>query len=287
MDNAGKIMKETEQKIASPKWSTTTKAIVTLLILAAVVALIIRFSSLMSTLVTAIVIAILFHPLAEWLNKKLKISWTWAVTIIYLITLVIVFGLITLSGIAIINQIQSFINFLQDSLGAISAFFERLTTTVISVGPFTLDFTYINWTDISNQLLSTLEPLLSNIGNFLGSVYWFFVFSFGDFISTNERKRWHSQENLFHKITKLSAGLFHPFRENQCHLECLYPRAIDRLPAAVYNVFDHPQHLTGTFYFWHGFDCDYREFHSLYRRGNFLDNHLPGCVVARQHCFRT
>ncbi len=163
-------MKEPEQKSASPQWSATTKAIVSLLILAAVVTLVIRFSSLMSTLVTAIVIAILLYPLAEWINRKIKISWGWAVTIVYLLTLIITFGLLTLGGIAIVNQIQSFILFLQDSLGAISSFFERLTTTVVTIGPFVLDFTYINWTNISNQLLSTLEPFLSNLGNFLGGI---------------------------------------------------------------------------------------------------------------------
>ncbi|NPV40113.1 MAG: AI-2E family transporter [Anaerolineae bacterium] len=163
-------MKEPERKSASPQWSATTKAIISLLILAAAVTLIIRFSSLMSTLVTAIVIAILLYPLAEWINRQLKISWGWAVTIVYLITLIITFGLLTLGGIAIVNQIQSFILFLQDSLGAIASFFDRLTTTVVTIGPFVLDFTYINWTDISNQLLSTLEPFLSNLGNFLGGI---------------------------------------------------------------------------------------------------------------------
>jgi len=163
-------MSESEKNLTSPKWSTTTKAIVALLILAAILALIIRFSSLMTTLITAVVLAVLFHPLADWISKKLKISWGWSVTFVYLVTLVIIFGLLTLGGIAIIDQIQGFINFLQESLNTIPAFFERLTTTVVTIGPFVLDFTYINWTDIGNQLLSTLEPMLSNLGNFIGGI---------------------------------------------------------------------------------------------------------------------
>lgn len=163
-------MRQPEEKTISPKWSTATKAIVSLLIVTAVVTLMIRFSSLLSTLITAVILAILFHPLAEGIHKKLKISWGWSVTIVYLLTLILVFGLLTLGGIAVIDQIQSLIAFLQASLDEIPAFFERLTATVITIGPFELDFTYINWTDIGNQLLSTLEPMLSNLGNFIGGI---------------------------------------------------------------------------------------------------------------------
>ncbi len=163
-------MKETNKEINSPNWSITTKAIVALIILAAMVALIIRFSSLMSTVVTAVVFAILFNPLAKLINQKLKISWGWSVTIVYLVSLIIIFGLLTLGGIAIIDQVQGLVKFLQDSLGAIASFFEHLPSTVVKIGPFVLNFSYFNWTDISKQLLTTLEPILSNLGNFLGGI---------------------------------------------------------------------------------------------------------------------
>jgi predicted PurR-regulated permease PerM len=163
-------MKETKEKISSPNWGITTKAIVSLIILAAVVALIFKFSSLMSTVVTAIVFAILFNPLVKLIHTKLRISWGWSVMIVYLVTLVMFFGLLTLGGIAILDQVQGFIKFLQDSLGAIATFFEQLPTTVVKIGPFILNFSYFNWTDIGKQLLSTLEPILSNLGNFFGGI---------------------------------------------------------------------------------------------------------------------
>lgn len=154
----------------SPNWSSTTKVIVTLLVLTVVVALIIRFSSLLTTLVTALIIAVLFHPLADWINKKTNIPWTWSVTIVYFIMVLILFGLATLGGIAVIEQIQGLIHFLQESIYDIPEFFNQLTNTVINIGPFALDFTYINWNEISNQLLSTLEPILSNLGNVIGGI---------------------------------------------------------------------------------------------------------------------
>ena len=164
------MRKDENIKTASPKWSPSTKTIVTLLILTAVVALMIRFSSMLSTLVTAVVISVIFYPLAELLSKKTKISWSWSVTIVYIVVVVILFTLLALGGIAIFEQIQNFINFLQSSLVEITNFFNNLPSTVVNIGPFTLDFSYINWNDVGNQLLSTIEPVLSNLGNVIGGV---------------------------------------------------------------------------------------------------------------------
>ncbi|BBB49206.1 hypothetical protein Pelsub_P2437 [Pelolinea submarina] len=130
----------------------------------------IRFSSMLNTLVTAVVIGVIFYPLAELISKKTKISWSWSVTIVYIVAVVITFTLLALGGIAIFEQVQNFINFLQDSLVEITNFFNNIPSTIVSVGPFVLDFSYINWDEVSNQLLATIEPALSNLGNVIGGV---------------------------------------------------------------------------------------------------------------------
>lgn len=129
-------MQKEEEKTVSPKWSTSTKIIVTLLFLAGVIALLIRFSSLLNTLILAFIIAVLYHPLAEWINKKTKLPWAWSVSIIYFITVIAVFGLLTVGGIALINQINGLIKFLQNTLYELPDFFKQITTTNIAIGPF-------------------------------------------------------------------------------------------------------------------------------------------------------
>ncbi len=163
-------MVKKESSSTSPNWSNSTKIIITLLMVACVVALMIRFSSLFTTLITALIIAILFHPVANWIHRKLKIAWTWSVTIVYIFAMLILFGLITLGGIAVIDQVDGLIKFLQNSLYDIPNLLNQLTTTVLYIGPFKLDFTYIDWNSISNQLLSTIEPVLSNLGNIIGGI---------------------------------------------------------------------------------------------------------------------
>ena len=163
-------MKKKEQAPESPLWSNSTKIIVTLLILAGVIALLVRFSDLINTLVTALIFAILLHPLADWFHKKTKIPWNWSVTIIYFIVVIILFGLLTLGGIAIVDQAQSLITFLQNVLNDIPGLLNQLSTAKWTIGPFELDFTYIDWNEVSNQLLSTIEPLLSRLGNIIGGL---------------------------------------------------------------------------------------------------------------------
>ncbi len=158
------------QASTSPKWSTTTKIIVTLLLLTGIIALLIRFAGLLNTLISAFIIAVLFHPIAEFVNRKTGIPWTWSVSIIYFITVLIVFGLLTVGGIALINQINELIRFLQTTLAQLPVFVEQLTTTTFTIGPFDLDFSYINWEQIGNQLLSSVQPILTQLGNLFGSV---------------------------------------------------------------------------------------------------------------------
>ena len=164
------ILMQPEEKIISPKWSTSTKIIVTLLFLAGAIALLFRFSNLLNTLITAFIIAVLYHPIAEWINKKTKIPWAWSVSIIYLITVVAVFGLLTVGGIALINQIDGLIKFLQDTLYELPNFFKQLASTNFVIGPFNLEFNYINWDQVGNQLLSTVQPILERVGNFFGGI---------------------------------------------------------------------------------------------------------------------
>lgn len=158
------------QASTSPKWSTTTKIIVTLLLLTGIIALLIRFAGLLNTLISAFIIAVLFHPIAEFVNRKTGIPWTWSVSIIYFVTVLIVFGLLTVGGIALINQINELIRFLQTTLAQLPVFVEQLTTTTFTIGPFDLDFSYINWEQIGNQLLSSVQPILTQLGNLFGSV---------------------------------------------------------------------------------------------------------------------
>ena len=84
---------ETEPEKNSPLWSSTTKMVVSLALSALLVIVVIRFSNILGPLIMSVVLAYLLYPLANFFRTKLKISWRFSVSIIYLVLLIIFLGL--------------------------------------------------------------------------------------------------------------------------------------------------------------------------------------------------
>ncbi|HEY60984.1 MAG TPA: AI-2E family transporter [Anaerolineae bacterium] len=159
-----------KKKKKSPKWSSSTKIIISILMLIIVVALLIRFSDLISPIIAAFILTILLYPLAEFLNKRLHISWGLAVGTIYFLTLALFISILTLGGIALIDQVQGLIVFLQNMLTDLPAFLSDITSTAIQIGPIEIDLSHIDWTLIGDQLIDLIQPILSQTGNFIADI---------------------------------------------------------------------------------------------------------------------
>ena len=82
----------------SPRWSSTTKLLVGLVMIGIVAFLLICFQDLISPLLLIFIIAYLFHPLAALIANKLGLSWRAAVTVLYLTILICIVGLLTVAG---------------------------------------------------------------------------------------------------------------------------------------------------------------------------------------------
>jgi hypothetical protein len=67
-------------------------------------------------LITAILLAYLINPLATFATKKIKIPWRLSVTIIYLLLVLIILGLMTWGGFALVEQIQNLIRFIERNI---------------------------------------------------------------------------------------------------------------------------------------------------------------------------
>ena len=141
----------------SPLWNNSTKIIINVLILVIILGLLIRFSNLVTPLVIALLLALLFHPIAEFINIRLHVPWNLAVNIIFLITVVAIVSLLTIGGFALIEQIQGLIVFLQKNLPNLPNFLTEITSKTINIGPFPINLTQINWADIGNQLINYIK----------------------------------------------------------------------------------------------------------------------------------
>jgi predicted PurR-regulated permease PerM len=162
-------MSET-QPGSSPHWGWTTKLIVGLTLVAIIGWLVVKFQNFFGPLLLVFILAYILYPLAKYLSTGLKIPWRLAVSLIYLVVVIVLIGLLTLGGLALINQLQSLINFLQQALVSLPTFIQNLTQQVFWIGPFQFALAQIDLKAVSNQILATVQPLLGQVGGILGIV---------------------------------------------------------------------------------------------------------------------
>jgi predicted PurR-regulated permease PerM len=155
---------------SSPKWSSNTKLIIGLTIVAILAILIRQLRTIIGPIILSFVLAFLLHPLATQLNKKAKVPWRLAVGIVFLIVVVVLAGIFTVAGFAIVQQIQSLITTISRFISELPQLISSLSTHVYDIGPFQLDLSRFDLTSITNQLLSSAQAALGQVGGLVGTV---------------------------------------------------------------------------------------------------------------------
>lgn len=151
----------------SPRWGATIKLVVAFTIVAIVAALLIRFHTIIGPLLLAFIFSYLLHPVASFVSRSTRLSWRASVGIVYLLILILLIGLLTLGGVGLVNQIQSLIALLQNSLDQLPTIIEKVAAWGAGFG---LDLSHIDVNSISQQLLSFGQSLLSQMGSLLSTL---------------------------------------------------------------------------------------------------------------------
>ncbi len=158
------------QNTTSPSWGTNTKLVIALTIIVILGALLVKFQFIISPLLIALVFSYLFHPIADFFQRKLHLSWNASVGIIYLVIIILLLGLLTLGGVGMVQQIQSLVIILQDTIKTLPELIATISGKVYQFGPFKFDFSALDLKDLSSQVLGMVQPLLSQTGALLGTV---------------------------------------------------------------------------------------------------------------------
>ena len=158
------------QNSPSPMWGTNTKLVVALTIVVIIGALLVKFQFILTPLVIALMLAYLFQPLADFIQRKLHFSWNASVAVIYVVIIVLLLGLITLGGVGLVQQIQSLVTIVQNAITTLPQIIEKVSSQVYQFGPFKLDLRSSDLSAISSQILGMVQPLLSQTGTLVGSV---------------------------------------------------------------------------------------------------------------------
>lgn len=180
------------KRVTSPRWSNTTKLIAGFTMVAIVAAILVRFSSFIAPLLLAFILTYLLHPLAKRLSASMQLSWRAAVNLIYVAFLLIIVLLSTVAGFAIVDQLDNVVRALQNFLSGLPELAQTLSTQAVQLGPFEVDFAGLermlvnefgmDFTAISRQLLSTIQPALGQAGSLITALATSTVTTIGWFL---------------------------------------------------------------------------------------------------------
>ncbi len=173
----------------SPRWGATTKLIVGLSLAAIGAFLLFRFLNIVGPLLLAFILAYLFYPLTDLVRRGLHISWRATATLIYVLLLVFILGSIAVSGLAVVEQVQQLINFLQNAVKGLPAFIADITAHPVMIGPFTLNLQLLDVNSLVSQIPGAIQPVLTRAGssvvtvaasaaNFIGWMFFVLLVSY-------------------------------------------------------------------------------------------------------------
>jgi predicted PurR-regulated permease PerM len=146
----------------SRSWSESTKWLVIISGLLALVWIIARFNQILSPLVIALILAYVLNPPAKFLTTRTRLSRTWAVVSIYL-TLIVILSLVLVAFVpSLIQQVTSIDVTFQNIAEKVSSFFEQ----PLSILGFPIDLMDV-YQEVSGTLQSIVSPLASRTVSFL------------------------------------------------------------------------------------------------------------------------
>ena len=151
----------------SPTWTTTTKLIIGLTMVAIFAGVFIYYRTNVSLLIMAFILTYLFQPLVSWLTEKTRMSWRLSTTLVFLIFVILLIGLLTGAGLAIAQQLTGLVRVVQEFANDLPELADTLTDFLAQYGAVG---ELIDLNDLANRVLEALQPLLGQAGSLVGSI---------------------------------------------------------------------------------------------------------------------
>lgn len=151
----------------SPSWTTTTKLIIGLTMVAIFAGVFLYYRTNVSLLIMAFIITYLFQPLVSWLTEKTRMSWRLSTTLVFLLFVILLIGLLAGAGLAIAQQLTGLVRVVQEFANDLPELANALTDFLARYGAVG---DLIDLNDLANRLLEALQPLLGQAGSLVGSI---------------------------------------------------------------------------------------------------------------------
>ena len=159
----------TPETASAPRWSGTTKLVVSLALVAILLWLLAKFQGYFSLILISLVFTVLLRPLVRWLSERLKIKWGISAVIVYLVAALVLIGLLTWGGIALFGQLQNLITLLSSSVNNLIVTLSKWSNQVVTVGPFSFQVPELTTKYLSDLLIGQVQPILEGAGGLIAT----------------------------------------------------------------------------------------------------------------------
>jgi len=160
----------------SPSWTTTTKLVIGLTLVAIFAGIFLYYRSIVTLLILSFIITYLCRPIVGWLEEQTKMSWRLSSTLVFLILVILLLGLLTGAGLAIAQQLAGLVRVVQEFTNNLPQLADNLSAFLSQYGVIG---DLINLNDLANRILQALQPLLGQAGSIVGSIATGAAVSFG------------------------------------------------------------------------------------------------------------
>ncbi|HKZ55621.1 MAG TPA: AI-2E family transporter [Anaerolineales bacterium] len=154
----------------SSPWQPGTRLVAAVLLILFVALLTYRLRQLLAPLILATLLAYILHPLVTRISRWIRGPRWLGVLLVYLVLLLVLGAATTGLGLAISQQLIGLVADLKDVAERIPSWLETLSNQQLSLGPWSIDLSQVNFDPLVEQLASTLRPVLLGTGSFLGSL---------------------------------------------------------------------------------------------------------------------
>jgi predicted PurR-regulated permease PerM len=122
------------------------------------------FRHIIGPLLLAFVLTYLLYPLIEWISHFTHLSWRWTVNLLYLLLIILLLGSSTLTGLAIVQQVQNLVSVVDKFVSDLPTLVENISSHQYYIGPFLLDMSKFDLPTLTDRILSYVQPLIGRLG---------------------------------------------------------------------------------------------------------------------------
>jgi predicted PurR-regulated permease PerM len=113
----------------------------------------------------------MLYPVAALLNQRAHFSWGMAVSVVYLVLLLVLLAALALTGLELVQQMQSLIVLVESSLEELPGLVKDVSTNLPTrIGPFPLELSAQDLSSLSSQLIDSARQMLGRTGEIVGAV---------------------------------------------------------------------------------------------------------------------